>query len=162
MAPSCLVQSSIAANQGNTHSRKLFMVSSVAILLSTPTQRAAMWRTAVYGCWRQVNKWGRCSNNCRKKQKSPTIYIRCHGFQIHDNHKKMIKVNQSKWIKLTKGLSSAAMAPAMTSSTCRELTNSWAAASPLSSWACLSTTHETQWFRVTTLYIVTMWKHGRI
>lgn len=69
MAPSCLVQSSIAAKQGNTHSRKLFMVSSVAILLSTPTQRAAMWRTAVYGCCRQVNKWGRCSSSYIYKTK---------------------------------------------------------------------------------------------
>lgn len=47
MAPSCLVQSSMAASQGRTRSRKLFMVSSMASLLKTPTQRAAMWRTAV-------------------------------------------------------------------------------------------------------------------
>lgn len=67
MAPSCLVQSSIAANQGSTRSRKLFMVSSVAILLSTPTHRAAMWRTAVYGCCRQVNRWGRCSRSWSTK-----------------------------------------------------------------------------------------------
>ncbi|TNN37593.1 hypothetical protein EYF80_052234 [Liparis tanakae] len=95
MAPSCLVQSAMAASQGSTRSRKLLMVSSVAILLSTPTQRAAMWRTAVYGCCRQVNRWGR-------------------------------------------GLSSAAMAPAITSSTCSELTSSCAAASPRSSCSCLS------------------------
>lgn len=42
------------------------MVSSMAILLNTPTQRAAMCRTAVYGCCRQVNRCGRCSSSCTK------------------------------------------------------------------------------------------------
>lgn len=65
MAPSCLVLSSIAPNQGSTCSRNTFMVSIVAILLSMPTQRAAMWRTAVYGCCRQVHRRGSCSINCR-------------------------------------------------------------------------------------------------
>lgn len=37
----------MAASQGSTRSRKPFMVSSMAILLNTPTQRAAMCRTAV-------------------------------------------------------------------------------------------------------------------
>lgn len=50
IAPSCLVLSSIAPNHGRTFSRKIFMVSMVAILLITPTQRAAMCLTAVLGC----------------------------------------------------------------------------------------------------------------
>lgn len=76
MAPSCLVQSSMAANQGRTRSRKLFIVSSMAILLNTPVQRAAMWRTAVYGCCKQVNRWGRCSSSWKQKQTNKqTQYI---------------------------------------------------------------------------------------
>lgn len=77
MAPSCLVLSSIAPNQGSTCSRNTFMVSIVAILLSIPTQRAAMWRTAVYGCCRQVHRRGSCSINCRYRdtRRLAIIYI---------------------------------------------------------------------------------------
>lgn len=54
IAPSCLVLSSIAPSHGRTCSRKIFIVSMVAILLITPTQRAAMCLTAVLGCWRHM------------------------------------------------------------------------------------------------------------
>lgn len=113
MAPSCLVQSSMAANQGRTRSRKPLIVSSMAILLNAPMQRAAMCRTAVYGCCRQVNRCGRCSSSYTTRDRGGGYFTRRLGATVRIQGR-----------GFTKGLSSADMAPVMTSSTCRELTSS--------------------------------------
>lgn len=123
MAPSCFVLSSIAPNQGSTCSRNTFMVSIVAILLSTPTPRAAMWRTAVYGCCRQVHRRGSCSINCRYRDNRRLAVISNVHAVWSKTFLKAVRVHTTE-------MSSWDMAPAVTSSTCREFTSSWAIESP--------------------------------
>lgn len=88
IAPSCLVLSSIAPNHGRTFSRKIFIVSMVAILLITPTQRAAMCLTAVLGCWRHIDRWGKCCINWREEEGV--------GGMVNMNYKQIMELVWSK------------------------------------------------------------------